>query len=127
MPKKDQHVKNFVFSVVEDRKNSEDITYTIGIGNKSFTSLITLWSNSFSRIRERFEEYLRDGHTVIELDFDTEITCISLNREGTNVNVEIVPNYWVDKEQTPLFGMCQEKDVLSKLYYGLLYATTLPR
>jgi len=113
--------QRFYFKVKPD-DDSGDIQFLMGVDNHSFETYITGWSNCWDSISEKLEEYLHTGETTIELDFDTEPTCLSLKKKGDCVFLDINPSGFT--KERPFSGLCSEKDVLCKLYYGLLYAMT---
>ena len=113
--------QRFYFKVKPD-DDSGDIQFLMGVDNHSFETYITGWSNCWDSISEKLEEYLHTGETTIELDFDTEPTCLSLKKKGDCVFLDIKPSGFT--KERPFSGLCSEKDVLCKLYYGLLYAMT---
>lgn len=118
---KDMETYEFIFKVAPDN-DSGDIKFIMGIGNHSFSSYITGWSNSWERISNSLEEYIFKGQSFIELDFDTEPTTVSMKREGSNILLDIDPSHFT--KEKAFNGVCSEKDFLSKLYNGLLYAMT---
>ena len=115
----DLSIFNFHVSSDED---SGDIVFNLSLGIHSLKTYITGWSNCWKSISEKLEEYIFTGHSVVELDFDTEPTIISMTKEGEVTFLEIEPSHFT--KEASFYGRCLEKDFLSKFYYGLLYSMT---
>ena len=109
--------------------------YTIGIGNRIYTTWLTHWDNSFDRIRYQFESFVHNCEAKIELFFDTSETVLIIKHisvldqiDGSEGGyffkyrdyalVEIHPNEFV--HGPILKGYCDLKQTIKTFYEGLL-------
>ena len=112
----------FHFEVIKesDRRYFDCISYTIRIGEHRFAEEMTCWSCAFEEISKSLEMYLDNGVTELLLDDDSDDNIVRLTRLDNHVKVDFEPYY---KESHPSFsGLCDEADVLRKLYHGLLFS-----
>jgi len=122
----------FVFQIEKDEYNEH---YTIGIGNREYTTWLTHWDNDYDTIRYQFESYKHNREAEIKLAFDMSDLILkikhvsvlhNINESGRGVGfkykdyalVEIIPNEFV--HGPILKGYCSEKQVVKTLYEGLL-------
>lgn len=121
MNTKATEISKFNFQVSSDGA-SGDIAFNLSLGIHSLKTYITGWSNCWVSICEKLEEYISTGHSVVELDFDTEPTIVTMTKEGDITFLKIEPSHFT--KESSFNGRCLEKDFLSKFYYGLLYSMT---
>ena len=122
----------FVFKIEKECYNEH---YTIGIGNRIYTTWLTHWDNSFDRIRYQFESFVHNCEAKIELFFDTSETALIIKHisvldqiDGSEGGyffkyrdyalVEIHPNEFV--HGPILKGYCDLKQTIKTFYEGLL-------
>ena len=113
--------ENFHFEVIKesDRRYFDCISYTIRIGEHRFAEEMTCWSCAFEEISKSLEMYLDNGVTELLLDDDSDDNIVRLTRLDNHVKVDVEPCY----NRYPSFsGLCDEADVLRKLYFGLLFS-----
>ena len=113
--------ENFHFEVIKesDRRYFDCISYIIRIGEQRFAEEMTCWSCAFEDISKSLEMYLDNGVTELLLDDDSDDNIVRLARLDNHVKVDVEPCY----NRYPSFsGLCDEADVLRKLYYGLLFS-----
>ncbi len=123
-------VEQFTFAIdIKDEYAYLDLGYVIGVGDNKFTSCISEWSNSQTSIREQLETYVTRGDSRIEICFEDSPTEIFMNRsiamdsEENLIRLRIVPNEFL-KNQMPIIGYCNERQVIQRLYAGLLFGMT---
>lgn len=123
-------VEQFTFAIdIKDEYAYLDLGYVIGVGDNKFTSCISKWSNSQTSIREQLETYVTQGDSRIEICFKDSPTEIFMNRsiamdsEENQIRLRIVPNEFL-KNQIPIIGYCNERQVIQRLYAGLLFGMT---
>lgn len=122
----------FVFQIEKDEYNER---YTIGVGNRKYTTWLTHWDNCYDTIRYQFESYIHNREAEIKLTFDMSDLILKIRHVSVldNINkseggygfkykdyalVEIIPNEFV--HGPILKGYCNEKEVIKTLYEGLL-------
>ena len=119
----------FVFSP------SDTEEYTIGIGDRLYSTFLTHWDNCYDHIRHQLEELVYGGRASLELNFDGSGTVLRLEpvsivdhtekvgdgitiRYRHYVRVEIQSN---ESSAMPfLVGYCDIARTLRTLYEGLL-------
>lgn len=124
--------ETFVFNVINDEFHEQ---YTIGIGDRQYTTFLTHWDNSYDKIRYQFEGFMHSREATIELSFDDSNTVLKIRQvsvldkieEGDGgygfsykeyALVEIQPNYFV---HGPIIkGYCDLKQTIKTLYEGFL-------
>lgn len=122
----------FVFNPVS---NTDTEHYTIGIGDRCFTTWLTHWDNDYDKIRFQFESFVHNREATVELSFDMSDTVVKIKRvsvldeikdSGAGYGfkykdfalVEIQPNEFV---HGPIIkGYCDMKDMVRTFYFGLL-------
>ena len=62
--------EEFVFKPIDTEE------YTIGIGDRQYTTFLTHWDSSYEHIRHQFEEYLYGRKAALELTFDGSDTVL---------------------------------------------------
>ena len=109
--------------------------YTIGIGNRTYDTVLSDWDNDFERIRHQLERFAFEMETTIKLSFDMTDTILKLSKtsvldktekSGDGVAfkykdymvVEIEPNGFV--HQPILKGYCDVEKTARTFYEGLL-------
>ncbi len=127
---------DFKYRNDKDKKWDQDLYYTIGIGEKSFSSWLTTYSNNLEKIRHSIEHYIFSDETKIELDFDFIPTEIILKHKsvvsevikgeyGTGYRwkdfmlVVVKPNEFVEND-VPIFGVCRKRQVIQEIYEAFL-------
>lgn len=129
---KDVQKEEFVFDVVT---GNEGEGFTIGIGDRSYSTWFSHWDGDLERIRHQFESYTFEHKAEVKITFDMSETIIKLEGisvineinetcEGVGFKykdfmlVTIIPNEFVKQ---PIFkGYCDREQVLRTLYNGLL-------
>jgi len=128
-----EHVVQEEFVFIPDEKHLEG--YTIGIGDRSYHTWFTHWDSDMELIRHQLESYAYSREAKIILNFDMDETIIKVRHisvldEITKAGdgyaykykdydlVEIIPNGFV--KMPILKGYCKEKQVIGRLYEGLL-------
>ncbi|MBO4804188.1 MAG: hypothetical protein J5503_06540, partial [Muribaculaceae bacterium] len=108
--------------------------YSIGIGNRVYSTWLTHWDNSFDKIHHQFESLFYDDEANIELSFDLSNTVIKIKKERIkwiqyedgkpiqhdlrHMSVEIIPNDFVNM---PIIkGFCNRKQTIKILYEGFM-------
>lgn len=129
---KDIQVEDFLFDV---ETGNEGEGFTIGIGDRTYSTWFSHWDGSLERIRHQFESYTFEHKAEVKITFDMSETIIKM--EGISVIdeinetekgvgfkykdfmlVTIIPNEFVKQ---PIFkGYCNREQVLRTLYNGLL-------
>lgn len=112
-----------------------DDRYEIGIGNRTYETVMTDWDNNYNKIRHQFECLVYSDKTDIELTFDSSDTVIRIERVSVVDGIEkrehgyaysykefalvkIIPNGFV---WYPIIaGYCDYKETIRALYEGLL-------
>lgn len=109
--------------------------YTIGIGNRKYSTWLTQWDNRYDSIRYQLESIVHNMEATINLMFDMselvlKIKCISVvdeinkTKDGCGYTykkyalVEIQPNQFI--YGSILKGYCNLEQTLKTLYEGLL-------
>ncbi len=122
----------FVFEIEGDEYKEQ---YTIGIGNRKYSTWMTHWDNNYDSIRYQFESIVHNMEATINLTFDMsdlvlKIKCISVvdeinkTKDGCGYTykkyalVEIQPNEFI--HGPTLKGYCNLEQTLKTLYEGLL-------
>ncbi|MBQ7239396.1 MAG: hypothetical protein IJS20_11455 [Bacteroidales bacterium] len=122
----------FVFEIEGDEYKEQ---YTIGIGNRKYSTWLTQWDNNYDSIRYQFESIVHNMEATINLTFDMsdlvlKIKCISVVDEINKTKdgcgntykkyalVEIQPNEFI--HGPTLKGYCNLEQTLKTLYEGLL-------
>ena len=129
---KDVQKEEFIFDVVT---GNEGEGFTIGLGDRSYSTWFSHWDGDLERIRHQFESYTFEHKAEVKITFDMSETIIKLegisvineiNETGEGVGfkykdfmqVTIIPNEFVKQ---PIFkGYCDREQVLKTLYNGLL-------
>lgn len=126
---KDIQKEEFVFIPVDSEE------YTIGIGERKYTTFMTHWDNSFDHIRHQLEEYVYGSKTTLKMSFDDSETVLRLayanildhtEKAGEGVafkyqefmRVEIESNQ--SASMPNIVGYCDIDQTLRTLYEGLL-------
>ena len=124
--------EQFVFEIASTEK------YTIGIGDRKYTTFLTHWDNNYDTIRHQLETFVHnyeDMETTIKLSFDLSDLVLKIKHvrvldkiDESEVGygfkykdfalVEIQPNQFV--YGSILKGYCDLKQTLKTLYEGLL-------
>lgn len=119
----------------ERREWTYDIPYILKIGDRGFKSFISDWTTDLGYIRHQLETYCYCGQAQIKLYDEDEPTIINLKHiralasmepldSGTKYNyddylqIEIQPNSFI--KGSAICGQCDEKQVITELYEGLL-------
>lgn len=109
--------------------------YTIGVGGRWYYTFLTLWDNSYERIRHQLEEFAYSRKATLELSFDGSETILKLEevpivdqidehdsgvgyRYKDYIRVEIRSNNYAG--QPTIVGYCDVRETLTTLYTGLL-------
>lgn len=129
---KDIQVEEFQFDIIG---GNEGERFTIGIGDRTYSTWFTHWDGDLERMRHQFETYTFEQKAEVKITFDMSETIIKLedisvldqvNETADGVGfkykeymlVTIIPNEFVKQ---PVFkGYCLKDQVLKKLYNGLL-------
>lgn len=129
---KDIQVEEFRFDIIP---GNEGENFTIGIGDRSYSTWFSHWDGDLERIRHQFESFTFEQEAEVKITFDTSETIIKMeevsiidqiNESGKGFNfkykdyvlVKIIPNGFV--AQPILIGYCIKDQVLRRLYEGLL-------
>jgi len=116
-------------------KAKHDEAYSIGIGDRTYSTFCTQWDTDMEYVRHQLEEYVYGHKAHIKLTFDSSDTEIILEKESildsiTKVDrgqsytyknftlVKIISNGFAN--MPTLVGYCDEKQMLTELYEGLL-------
>ena len=129
---KDIQVEDFLFDV---KTGNDGEGFTIGLGDRSYSTWFSHWDGNLERIRHQFETYTFGHKATVEITFDMSETIIKLEGIGViNETIEggegvgfkykdfmlvtIIPNEFV---RQPVFnGYCDREQVIKTLYNGLL-------
>ena len=126
---KDIQKEEFIFKPIDTEK------YTIGIGDRQYTTFLTHWDSSYDHIRHQFEEYVYSRKATLELTFDSSDTVLRLEHvnildhtetvgEGVGLKyqyymrVEIQSNEFAGMPN--IVGYCDIDETLRTLYEGFL-------
>ena len=126
---KDIRPEKFIF------KPSDTERYMIGIGDRKYSTFLTVWDNDYERIRYQLEGFVYKQEAKLELSFDLSDTVIKLKQESIldevkesgeghsfsykdYVHVEIQPNTFV--KMPVIRGYCDVHDTIETLYTGFL-------
>ena len=126
---KDVQKEEFVFKPIDIEE------YTIGIGDRQYTTFLTHWDNSYDHIRHQFEEYVYGRKATLELSFDSSDTVLHLEKihildhtekvgDGIGfkyqyyMRVEIQSNEFAGMPN--IVGYCDIDQTLRTLYEGFL-------
>ncbi len=126
---KDVRAERFVFKAMKGEE------YTIGFEGRTYSTFCTHWDTDMEYVRHQLEEYAYGGEAHVKLSFDASDTEIVLERKSIldtvrNVDngqaytyreyvlVKIVSNGFAD--MPTLVGYCDEKQMLTEFYEGLL-------
>ena len=127
--------EQFVFKIEKDYPKEK---YTIGIGNRKYTTFLTHWDNNYDTIRHQFEAFVHnyeDREATINLTFDLSDLILKIRHVSVldKINeseggygfeykdyalVEIQPNEFV--HGCILKGYCDLKQTIKTFYEGLL-------
>lgn len=124
--------EQFIFQIEEDKSNEQ---YTIGIGNRKYTTWLTHWDNSYDKIRHELESFIYRREATIHLSFDMSELILRIKHDkvldrikemGNGYGfdykdyavVEIHPNEFV--HGTIIKGYCDLKQTIKTFYEGLL-------
>lgn len=122
----------FLFDIEEDKYNE---CYTIGVGNRKYTTYLTHWDNDYDTIRFQIESFVVNREAMVNLNFDGSATIVKIKEvnildniyevgEGYGFNykeyalVEIQPNEFVNG--SIIKGFCNLKHSIRVFYEGLL-------
>ena len=109
--------------------------FRIGIGDRTYTTFLSDWDNSFEGIRNQFEMLIFNHESEIKISFDTSYTIISIkfcsildqaiatgNGTGfTYKDYALVKIYSNEFANMPIIaGYCDRRQVVKTLYEGLL-------
>ncbi len=109
--------------------------YTIGVGERRYSTFLTLWDNSYERIRHQFEDYAFSRKARLELSFDgserilklEEVSIVDQTDEHDGgigykykdyIRVEIRSNSFAN--MPTIVGYCDVRETLTTLYTGFL-------
>lgn len=126
---KDIQKEEFVFEPIDTEE------YTIGIGDRKYTTFLTHWDSSYDHIRHQFEEYVYGRKATLELTFDGSDTVLRIEhvsildhteKVGDGVGfkyqyymrVEIQSNEFAGMPN--IVGYCDIDQTLRTLYEGFL-------
>lgn len=132
---KDVCVESFCFTPVHSEWNGK---HRIGIGNRTFETVLSHWDCCSERIRHQLENFVYEHEAVVRLPFDCLETVVTLRRTSVldQVNrsengigyqykefmiVEIEPNGYV--HMPILKGFCDVEATVKTFYEGLLKHT----
>ena len=122
-------MEEFIF----EPKDSE--AYTIGIGNRKYTTYITHWSFDMEYLRHQLEELFFTRKTTLELDYEDSPTVIKLSKinildhteqvgGGTSFKYKdyLYVEIWATEfaNMPVIMGYCDIQASLRSLYEGLL-------
>ena len=125
----DVEVEEFVFKAEDDEK------YTIGIGNRKYTTYFTHWSSDMEYVRHQLEELAYSRKTTLELNFEDSPTTIKLFEKSILNHTEQVyggtgfkykdymyVEIWANEfaKMPVIMGYCDIKATLRTMYEGLL-------
>ena len=111
----------FAFNYIhEDENDWIDIHYRISLGLNVLDSYISNWRNDWKYIRECLERIIDHSQTVLELNYVDEPTKIELKKDGEMLDVLVTPDGITSKDQMPIYGWAQCKEVVRELYNGLM-------
>ena len=122
----------FIFKIDPDEYNED---YTIGIGDRKYTSFLTHWDNDYDTIRHQFESFVHNNEATINLSFDMSDLVLKIQKVSVldNINehdggygfkykdfalVEINPNEFI--HGSVIKGYCNLKQTIRTIYEGLL-------
>lgn len=126
---KDIQKEEFVFKPIDSEE------YTIGIGERQYTTFLTHWDNSFDHIRHQFEEYVYGRKATLEMSFDDSDTVLRLQHvsildhtekvgEGIGFKYQYYMRVEIESNQFAampnIIGYCDIDQTLRTLYEGLL-------
>lgn len=124
--------EKFVFDRAE---NTASEKYTIGIGDRKFTTWLTHWDNDYDKIRYQLESFVYNREARVELGFDLSDTVVTVKQVSVldqvdesetgcafkyrdYALVEILPNDFVHR---PIIkGYCDVIETVRTFYEGLL-------
>lgn len=129
---KDIQPEKFIFKPSDP---SDTEKYMIGIGDRKYSTFLTVWDNDYERIRYQLEGFVYKQEATLELSFDLSNTVIKLRQDGIldevkesgeghsfsykdYVHVEIQPNTFV--KMPVIRGYCDVHDTIETLYTGFL-------
>ena len=127
-------MEEFIF----DPKDSR--AYTIGIGNRKYTTYITHWSFDMEYLRHQLEELVFTRKTTLELDYEDSPAIIKLSKinildhteqagDGTAFKYKdyLYVEIWATEfaNMPVLMGYCDIQASLRTLYEGLLQMAML--
>ena len=129
---KDIQVEDFQFDIISGNEGEH---FTIGIGDRTYSTWFSHWDGSLERMRHQFESFTFEHKAEVKITFDMSETIIKLEdvsvideineSEGgvgfkykDYILVTIIPNEFV--KQPVLNGYCDKNQVLNTLYNGLL-------
>ena len=122
-------VEEFIFEPKDSR------AYTIGIGNRKYTTFITHWNFDMEYLRHQLEELVFTGETTLELDYEDSPTVIKLSKTNILDHTEqagggtafkykdyLYVDIWATELATMpvLMGYCDIQASLRSIYEGLL-------
>lgn len=129
---KDIQVEDFQFDIIA---GNEGERFTIGIGDRTYSTWFSHWDGDLERMRHQFESFTFEQKAEVKITFDMSETIIKMeqvsvidqiNETGEGVGfkykeyilVTIMPNEFV--KQPVLIGYCLKDQMLKTLYNGLL-------
>lgn len=122
------NIEEFVFKFTEPY--SFDTPYIIKIGNRTYESYLSDWTNDFNKIRVEIERVILsyDSFSEVNLHFEDSPDIIRFTHKNicdtkeTISMITIYPNSFID--EPILFGWCKKRQVVRSLYLGLCIKET---
>lgn len=129
---KDIQTEEFLFDIIGGNEGEH---FSVGIGDRSYSTWFSHWDGSLERMRHQFESFTFELKAEVKITFDMSETIVKLEKVSVidEINeteggigfkykyymlVTIFPNEFV--KQPILKGYCEKTQVLKTLYNGLL-------
>lgn len=119
----DVKVEKFTFEFIEEYNC--DTCFVIGFGDRLYRSCFSDWSNEFDILRHELEGLVVRGRGQVALHYEDSPNTIDVQRcyihdtkDYSLVRATITPDEFVD--EPILFGYCERREVVEKLYRGLM-------
>ena len=119
----DIKVEKFTFEFTEEY--SCDTGFVIGFGDRLYRSCFSDWSNEFDILRHELEGLVVRERGQVALHYEDSPNTIDVQRcyihdtkDYSLVKATITPDEFVDGPI--LFGYCERREVVEKLYRGLM-------